>query len=449
MKKVVSIFVSSMLILSAFTGTVFAGQGNGNGGNGNSSRPGNNWSDSNWSNGNWGEQKSQKVNKEFKDMRTHWGKKSVEKVQNLGIFGGYADGTFQPDKALTQAELAVIIDRLLQLKDGDGEDTDFEGLVNWSGGSDSDIPGWAKKSVAKGLYKHYFNINRFHSQVQVDRLTACVALAKALDLEPVTDFTGNPFTDRGLISDEDYGYLLALFEEGYISGYPNGAFNPYSFLSRAQMAAIIEKLLDEINEDTDDTEEDLQDETAPEWSSSSVTATAIKATSVELEWSGAKDDVKVVGYKVLYELDGTDKVKNVTGRSVTITGLEADEEYTFTVEAKDAAGNWSNDGPSVTVTLPESDDDTEAPAWSKDAALTVSRSSSGLVTLIWPDAEDDNSIASYKIYKDGELVKTVNGDVNSINISGLEEDKEYTFKVKSIDEAGNVSTSLSKTYLVE
>jgi chitodextrinase len=69
--------------------------------------------------------------------------------------------------------------------------------------------------------------------------------------------------------------------------------------------------------------------------------------------------------------------------------------------------------------------------------------------LIWPDAEDDNSIASYKIYKDGELVKTVNGDVNSINISGLKEDKEYTFKVKAIDEAGNVSTSLSKTYLVE
>lgn len=448
MKKVVSILVSSVLILSAFTGPVFAGQGNGNGGNGNSSRPGNSWSESNWNKGNGGAQK--KSRSEFKDMKTHWGKKSVEKVQDLGIFSGYADGTFQPDKALTQAELAVIIDRLLQLKSGDREDTDFESLVNWNGGSNSDIPGWAKKSVAKGLYKHYFNINRFHSQVQVDRLTACVALAKALDLEPVTDFTDNPFTDRGLISDEDYGYLLALFKEGYISGYPNGAFHPYSFLSRAQMAAIIEKLLDELNEDTDDTEEDLQDEMAPEWSnSSSVTATAIKAASVNLEWSGARDDVKVVGYKVLYKLDGTNKVKNVAGKSVTITGLEANEEYTFTVEAKDAAGNWSNDGPSVTVTLPESDDDTEAPTWSKDAALTVSRSSSGIVTLIWPNAEDDSRIASYKIYKDSELVKTVNGDVNSINISGLEADNEYIFKVKAIDEAGNVSTSLSKTYLAE
>ena len=148
-------------------------------------------------------------------------------------------------------------------------------------------------------------------------------------------------------------------------------------------------------------------------------------------------------------MDGTNKVKNVAGKSVTITGLGANEEYTFTVEAKDAAGNWSNDGPSVTVTLPESDDDTEAPTWSKDAALTVSRSSSGIVTLIWPNAEDDSRIASYKIYKDSELVKTVNGDVNSINISGLEADNEYIFKVKAIDEAGNVSTSLSKTYLAE
>ena len=451
MKKVISVLVCATLIVSAFTGTVFAGQDNG----GNNKQQNSSWNNGKSSNQNWGQSKKQLEQvKEFKDMKNHWGKKSVENVQGLGIFGGYDDGTFQPDKALTQAELAVIIDRLLQLKNGDDEDKDFESLVNWGGKGDSDIPGWAKKSVMKGFYKKYFNLNRFHSHVQVDRLTACVALAKALDLDPITEYKMNPFTDLGLISDEDYGYLLALYQEGYINGYPNGVFNPYSFLSRAQMAVIIEKLVGELNEDLEeDTDEDSEDKTAPEWSkSSSITATAIKTNSVELKWSGAKDDVKVVGYKVIYELDGSKKTKSVTEKSVTITGLEAATEYTFTVEAKDAAGNWSDDGPSVEVTTLEEDtdeEDKEAPAWPKDASLTVSRASAEIVTLVWPDAEDNDKVASYKIYKNGELVKTVDDDVNSVNLSGIKADTEYTFKVKAVDKSGNVSTSLSKNYLSE
>jgi chitodextrinase len=434
MRRTLSVIVAAAMILSTFTGTAFANPGNGNGNGG-----GNNLKDQN----KW------KVQSEFKDMNGHWGKRSVEKVQNLGIFGGYADGSFQPDKALTQAELAVIIDRLLQLKNGD-EEIDFddiEGLEN-----QGDIPDWARKSIMKGFQKHYFNFNRFHSQVQVDRLTACVALAKALELEPVTDFSDNPFTDRGLISDEDYGYLLALYEEGYITGYSNGYFNPNLLLSRAQMAAIIDRLMDELDADVDeDTEEEVvDDEIAPDWDRDSVvTATAIRTTSVDLKWSGADDDVKVVGYKVLYKLDSNNKVKYVTGKTTTITGLEPDEEYTFTVEAKDAAGNWSDDGPSVEVTTLEEEEDSEAPTWPENAKLTVSFSVSGMVTLIWPDADDNIGIDVYKIYKDGELIKTVDGDENSANITGLEEDTEYTFKVKAVDEAGNASAGLSKTILTE
>lgn len=517
MKKVLSTILTAALIFALFSGTVFAGNGNGNG----------------------------KL-AEFKDMKGHWGKQSVEKMQNLGILNGYADGTFQPDRALTQAELAVIIDRLLELKgdkqdvkftDDDDEDEDDEEYA--------DIPKWAQKAVKKGIHKNYFNLKRFHSHVQVDRLTACVAIAKALKLDPVIDFERNPFKDLGLLNDEDFGYLLALYEEGYIKGYPNANFNPNSLLSRAQMAAIIENLLDQQDD------EDSDDETAPEWansstvtatairatsvdlkwsaatddegvvgykvsyeldgedkekivsgrtatisgleadeeytfiveakdkagnwsddgpwvevttleqdendaeepywsSSSTVTATAIRVTSVDLKWSAATDDEGVVGYKVIYELDGDDKVKHVTGRTATISGLDADEEYTFTVEAKDAAGNWSDDGPSVTVTtLKATVQDSSAPTWPNGSVLTVSPSASGVVTLIWPDATDNVGIASYKVYQDGQLIHTMDKDANSVNISGLSADTNYTFKVRAFDDAKNMSVSLSKTYLTD
>ncbi len=416
MKRVISYIVTIVMVMTLFTGAAFANPGNG---------------------------KGNEKNKEFKDMKGHWGKQSVEKMQSLGILGGYTDGTFQPDRQLTMVELAVIIDRILELRDTDDDDEDV--IENDGEDEDtSDVPAWAKKAVKKGIDQKYFNLKRFHSHVQVDRLTACVAIAKALELDPVTDFERNPFKDLGMLNDEDFGYLLALYEEGYIKGYPNGTFNPYSLLSRAQMAAIIENLIDQDEEDSDD-------ETAPIWDNDdAVTATAIRATSVELKWSAASDDVAVVGYQVSYELNGVDKVKYVSGRTAAIKGLEADEEYTFTVEAKDAAGNWSNDGPSVTVTtLEEEVADTTVPTWPSDALLTVSPSVSGVVTLIWPDATDNVGVDSYQVYQDGALIHTMEKEANSVNVSGLSADTEYIFKVRAMDEAGNLSVSLSKTYLTD
>lgn len=417
MKKILAMIMTTALVVALFSGTAFAGNGNGNG--------------------------KDKM-KEFKDMKGHWGSQSVQKMQSLGILGGYDDGTFRPDRQLTMAELAVIIDRILDQREANDDEDVIEN--DDDDAELSDVPSWAKDAVSKGFHKNYFNMKRFHSHVQVDRLTACVAIAKALELEPVTDFTRNPFKDMGLIkiSDEDFGYLLALYEEGYIKGNPDGTFNPYSLLSRAQMAAIIENLIDQDDEDSDD-------ETAPDWdSNSTITASAIGANSVKLTWSAADDDVAVVGYKVIYEVNDVDKVKYVTTRTATVTGLVPEEDYTFTVEAKDAEGNWSDDGPAVTVTtLAVTVVDTTAPTWPSGAALTISASESGVVTIIWPDAVDNVAVTAYKIYKDGLLIETMNQDSNSLNVTGLNGDTNYIFKVRAVDAAGNLSFSLSKTYLTD
>lgn len=428
MKKMLSIVLTASVTMLMMSGTVFAGNGNGH----------DNGNHKGWEGKNSLKQ-SQKY--EFKDMKGHWGNDCVEKMQGYGILSGYSDGTFQPDKILTQGELAVILDRLLNLSQTTDEDYDDEAVTE---DALSYVPDWAKAAVKKGFHKKYLNMKRFHSQVQCDRLTAAVAIAKALGLEPVTDFTSNPFKDRGLINDEDYGYLLALYEEGYINGFPDGNFNPSKPLSRAQIASILAKLLE--NDESPATD----DKTAPTWDgNSTVTASAIKTTSVTLTWSGAKDDVKVVGYEVSYKLNGKDKVKYVTGKTVSITGLEADETYTFTVEAKDASGNLSDDGPSIRVTTLEDENDTEAPTWMTDAVLTVSSSASGVVTLVWPDAKDNVGIDAYKVYQDGQLIKTLDADENSVNITGLKADTEYIFKVRAVDEAENLSISLIKSYLTE
>ena len=48
----------------------------------------------------------------FTDIWGHWGQEAIEKAVEEGLLTGYPDGTFQPDKALTRAELASVLVRL-------------------------------------------------------------------------------------------------------------------------------------------------------------------------------------------------------------------------------------------------------------------------------------------------------------------------------------------------
>jgi chitodextrinase len=86
-------------------------------------------------------------------------------------------------------------------------------------------------------------------------------------------------------------------------------------------------------------------DTAPPTAPGNVRSTAQTDTSVTLAWDASTDNVGVVGY----EVRGAGKTTSATGTTATITGLTADTEYSFTVVAKDAAGNVSPASAALTV----------------------------------------------------------------------------------------------------
>ncbi|WP_312029493.1 RCC1 domain-containing protein [Paenibacillus sedimenti] len=70
-------------------------------------------------------------------------------------------------------------------------------------------------------------------------------------------------------------------------------------------------------------------------------------TSVSLSWTASTDNVGVTGYDVY---SGTTVVGTTAGTSFTATGLTPATAYTFTVKAKDAAGNVSAASNAVSAT---------------------------------------------------------------------------------------------------
>ncbi|MFL5343666.1 MAG: glycosyl hydrolase family 18 protein [Hyalangium sp.] len=73
--------------------------------------------------------------------------------------------------------------------------------------------------------------------------------------------------------------------------------------------------------------------------------------SVDLAWQASTDNVGVTGYEVFLD-GGSTPVASPAGTSVSVTGLTPGTLYTFTVKARDAAGNRSASSAPLTVTTP-------------------------------------------------------------------------------------------------
>ncbi|MEO3884259.1 glycosyl hydrolase family 18 protein [Nonomuraea sp. B5E05] len=82
-------------------------------------------------------------------------------------------------------------------------------------------------------------------------------------------------------------------------------------------------------------------------------STGVTDRSVSLAWNTSTDNVGVTGYEVYR---GGTRVATVTGTTHTDTGLSPETRYSYTVRARDAAGNRSAASGTVNATTAKGDD---------------------------------------------------------------------------------------------
>ncbi|MBF8808155.1 MAG: fibronectin type III domain-containing protein [Enterococcus lacertideformus] len=161
----------------------------------------------------------------------------------------------------------------------------------------------------------------------------------------------------------------------------------------------------------------------------------VTTSSVSLSWGPATDNVGVTSY-LIYR-DGQ-QIDEVTGETLayTNTDLTEDTAYTYKVYAKDKAGNVSEPSNEVTATTSVAEDN-EAP--SAPLQLKVDGVTTSSVSLSWEPATDNIGVTSYLIYRDGQQIDEVTGEILAYTNTDLAEDTAYTYKVYAKDKAGNVS----------
>ncbi|MFF7891859.1 fibronectin type III domain-containing protein [Streptomyces sp. NPDC007907] len=126
---------------------------------------------------------------------------------------------------------------------------------------------------------------------------------------------------------------------------------------------------------------------------------AAGSRAVQLSWSASTDDRGVVSYDIH---QGDTKIHSVGGRqtATVLTGLRPGTRYTFTVRARDAAGNVSPAGPAVRLTTPGTDDGRgTAPT---DFRATSHRENGAYhLDLSWVPPRVDGEVTEYRIELDG------------------------------------------------
>ncbi len=166
------------------------------------------------------------------DITGHWAENNINRLVSFGFIGGYPDGSFKPDAAITRAEFATVLIKAFK-------------LTLQGGKVFADTNGhWAKEPIATaaahGIVSGYDD-NAFGPDDLVTREQMAVMIVQAAKLAPAAGET--PFADSGSVSIWARDAVNVATENGIMKGYPDNTVQPQGNATRAEAVTAILNVL--------------------------------------------------------------------------------------------------------------------------------------------------------------------------------------------------------------
>ncbi|CAG7644015.1 hypothetical protein PAESOLCIP111_04603 [Paenibacillus solanacearum] len=168
----------------------------------------------------------------YNDTNGHWAGAAIERWSDNGVLEG-SDGRFRPDSSITRAELATVIDRMLQYRQA--TDQRF---------SDVSSDAWYYNSVrrvaATGVMQGAGDM--LYPDNATTREETVAMLGRAFQMTGGTGSAAS-FADAGRISDWAAPIIRQMSDKGYVSGRPDGNFYPQDTITRAEVVQILDNMI--------------------------------------------------------------------------------------------------------------------------------------------------------------------------------------------------------------
>lgn len=169
----------------------------------------------------------------YADVYGHWAEPVLTGLIRGGYVNGYGGRNLYPDRPITRAEAAAMLDRVLRLREGVSP-----------GFADLPQEHWAYPAVAR-LYKagivRGVTVTSFAPDRSITRMEMLNMLANATGKRGTSSF-GSPFPD---VNESYWGVsvLRQLKDEGWAEGYPDGTFRPERSATRAEWMHLAARML--------------------------------------------------------------------------------------------------------------------------------------------------------------------------------------------------------------
>jgi chitodextrinase len=173
-----------------------------------------------------------------------------------------------------------------------------------------------------------------------------------------------------------------------------------------------------------------------------ISASSLTSSSVKLAWGASSDNQRIEGYRILRsppgqtsplaDIDTTDAITSYTAKA-----LQAGKAYTFGVQAIDTEDNPSAIRTISITTLASTN--TVLPA--TPTSVTARVFSSSRIDLYWA-ASTSSDVAAYQVLRGGVVIGRVDMPTRlNFSDNGRTAKTTYSYTVKAIDSAGNVSAA--------
>lgn len=181
---------------------------------------------------------------DFEDIENHWAMDSINDMGARMITAGVSDSVFEPERDMTRAEFASVVVRALGLDKGLGSK------------SFSDVSpsawycGYIQTASGYGIVNGYGD-GSFRPENTITREQAMTMIARAAYLTgPIPQLSNDKvysilskYSDNCEISACAKENVAVCSEKGLILGRPDGTLAPEAFISRSEVATLVQRLL--------------------------------------------------------------------------------------------------------------------------------------------------------------------------------------------------------------
>ena len=185
---------------------------------------------------------------DYSDMPQNWSKEAMEFAVKNNFITGVGENKIAPKAALTRAQLAAILSRVMQTGAGD-----VSALDNFT---DADKNAWYAGAMAKAVELNIFygDGDSIYPDRPVTRQELFTILVRAFSVTGGDESTLASYNDAGSISSWAKAAISAMIAQGYAAGYEDKTLRPAQQVTREEFAQLLHRMREHYS--SSDTSED-------------------------------------------------------------------------------------------------------------------------------------------------------------------------------------------------